>query len=75
MPQVDENSAQAQALGYRHDSNAVDAGKYPNHSPDQTCRKCALFTGNEGAQWGPCGIFPGKQVNADGWCSAFVRKA
>ena len=29
----------------------------------------------DGAEWRPCSLFPGKSVAADGWCSAWVKKA
>lgn len=75
MPKLAENDAQAQALGYRSDTNTVDASRFPNHAADQACANCTLFAGQAGDEWGPCGIFPGRQVNAGGWCSAYSRKA
>lgn len=42
---------------------------------DQTCAKCALVQGNDGDEWRPCQIFPGKVVNAAGWCSVWAAKA
>jgi len=30
--------------------------------------------GADGEQHRPCNIFPNKLVNADGWCSAWVKK-
>lgn len=61
-PMVDPASAQAQAL------------QYVEVSPDSTklCSGCALYTGAADADAGPCGIFPGMNVAAGGWCSAFV---
>ncbi|MDZ4729273.1 MAG: high-potential iron-sulfur protein [Xanthomonadales bacterium] len=74
-PHLSEDFPQAKALGYYNDSSAVDAAKYPKHTPDQICGNCVLYTGKAGDAWGPCGIFPGHQVNANGWCTAYVRKA
>ena len=34
-----------------------------------------LFQGKAGDAAGGCGIFPGLQVSAKGWCSAYVKKA
>ncbi|MDH5620575.1 MAG: high-potential iron-sulfur protein [Gammaproteobacteria bacterium] len=31
--------------------------------------------GNDGDEWRPCQIFPGKVVNAAGWCSVWAAKA
>ena len=72
---VEENEPQAQALGYTHDASKVDRQKYPNHQPDQTCANCNFFKGAQGAAWGPCDIFAGREVSAKGWCSAWVKKA
>lgn len=72
-PKVDENAPQAQALGYRHDAAAVDKAKYANFVEGSNCANCQLYQG--GDAWGKCGIFPGQVVNAEGWCSAWVKKA
>lgn len=75
VPRLAEDNPQAQALGYKTDTNTVDKARYPNHAADQACANCALFAGQAGQEWGPCGIFPGNQVNSGGWCSAYNRKA
>lgn len=66
-----EDDPTAVALGYKHKSSEVDSSKYSNHKADQLCSGCSLYTGGKEA-WGGCAIFPGKQVAADGWCSAYV---
>lgn len=71
--QVDPESAQAKALGYVHDAAAVDSAKYPHFVAGSNCGNCQLYQG--GDSWGGCGIFPGKQVNVNGWCSAWAKKA
>ncbi|MEF1220553.1 high-potential iron-sulfur protein [Photobacterium damselae] len=38
------------------------------------CANCALIQGKDGDEWRPCAIFPGKLVNANGWCSAYAPK-
>lgn len=65
LPPVDTESAQAKALQY-----VSESGK-----PGQLCKNCALYSGAEGADWGPCPLFPGNSVAAQGWCSAWVPKA
>ena len=75
MPHLDEADPQAVALGYKHDASKVDKKKFANFKEGETCANCQHFTGKAGDQWGPCAIFPGKQVNAKGWCSAWVKKA
>jgi hypothetical protein len=70
LPETDPT---AQALGYKADSNQVDAAKFPKHTPQQQCANCNFFQG-AGAT-GPCQLFPGKSVTAKGWCSAYAAKA
>lgn len=69
---VSEDDPAASALGYLHDSSAVDAAKYPQHKAEQLCDNCKLYTAGAEEGWGACGIFPGKEVNAKGWCAAWV---
>lgn len=68
---VDEKDPAAAALGYRHDAAKTDTAKYKNYAAGQTCANCVLYQGKPGEAWGPCQIFPGKQVAARGWCSAY----
>ncbi|MGE0311915.1 MAG: high-potential iron-sulfur protein [Lautropia sp.] len=74
-PMVDPKDPLAASLGYVEDASKVDAGKFPQHKPDQSCAHCQLYTGKAGDKSGPCGIFAGKQVSASGWCVSFVKKA
>lgn len=62
---VDPESAQAKALQYVAESEKEGQG----------CYNCALYTGAEGSDMGPCVLFPGAAVMAAGWCSAFAPKA
>lgn len=64
-PHLDPNDAQAKGLSYMHKSDKADS----------SCANCQLYTGDPAAEWGPCQIFPGKQVASAGWCSAWVKKA
>lgn len=75
LPQIDEADPTAAALGYKHDTTKVDAAKYPNHKPAQACANCKLVQGADADAWRPCSIFPGKTVNAKGWCAAYAAKA
>jgi hypothetical protein len=70
-----ENDPQAAALGYKHDTKAVDKQKHPKHDDSQRCDNCQLFQGKAGDEWAPCAIFAGKQVAGPGWCSAWIKKA
>jgi hypothetical protein len=71
---VSETEQQAQGLGYKHDASQVDKAKFKNYQPDQICGNCNFFKGKTG-DWGPCDIFAGRDVNAKGWCSAWVKKS
>lgn len=72
MPKVDEaNDATAKALGYKHDASTVDPARRADAS--MVCSSCQLFAAGENG-WGNCTLFPGKLVNANGWCSGWVKK-
>jgi len=75
LPQLDENDPMAQSMKYTHDTSNVDASTRANPAKDQTCANCALLQGDDGNVWRPCQIFPGKTVNANGWCSVWAPKA
>lgn len=60
---LDPQDALAKSLDYTHAS--ATAG--------QSCATCQFYAG--GAEWGDCAIFPGKQVNAKGWCKSWINKA
>ena len=66
LPELAETEPTAAALGYKADTTKVDAAKYPNN--------CNLVQGKDGDALRPCSIFPGKGVNAKGWCAAYVPK-
>lgn len=74
-PKVSESDPQAVSLGYKEDTTKVDAKKFPKHSKEQVCSGCQFFQGTSAEAYAPCTIFGGKQVNAKGWCSAYVKKA
>jgi hypothetical protein len=65
LPHLDPNDPQAKALEYVHASA----------NPDQHCKSCQLYNGEAGAEWGPCAVFPGKSVNAYGWCKSWLKKS
>lgn len=75
MPQLSEDDAMAQSMKYTHDASSVDPATRANPAEEQTCANCALVQGADGDTWRPCQIFPGKVVNADGWCAVWAPKA
>lgn len=75
MPHLAEDDPMAGSMKYTHDASTVAAGSRTNPAADQTCDNCALIQGADGDEWRPCQIFPGKLVNANGWCSVWSPKA
>ena len=75
MPKVSEDDPMAKGMRYTHDASTVDPSTRANPAPEQNCANCALVQGNDGDAWRPCQIFPGKLVNANGWCSVWAPKA
>ena len=75
MPKLTEDDPMAVAMKYTHDASTVDAASRANPAADQNCANCALIQGEDGAEWRPCQIFPGKSVAAAGWCSVWAPKA
>ncbi len=74
MPKIEESDPIAQSLKYVHDASIVDPAQRANPATDQDCTNCALVQGADGDEWRPCQIFPGKLVNAKGWCSVWAPK-
>ena len=72
---VDEKEPTAVALGYVANATKADTAKYKTYAAGQHCGACQLFQGQVNAAIGPCALFAGKQVNSQGWCSGFVKKA
>lgn len=74
MPHVSEDDPAAVALKYHHDASAAPrTNKAGTPAAKQHCSNCQLGQGDSG--WIACSIFPGKAVNANGWCTAWVPKA
>ena len=72
---VKDTDANAIALGYKTDGSKTDIKKYPKYAPSQNCANCSLYQAKAGDAAGACALFPGKQVAAKAWCSAWVKKA
>jgi hypothetical protein len=64
-PLVTSDDPTGKALGYV----AVSAVAGSN------CANCSQSKGDAGAKTLACNIFPGKQVNATGWCKVWAKKA
>lgn len=73
-PRLDEKDPVATALGYVSDARKVVVTKFPQFKAGSKCSNCLQLVGKQGDEWRPCNIFPGKLVNANGWCSVWVAK-
>lgn len=62
--QLQSDDPTAQALQYTPKSSKEGS----------QCGNCMYVQGNEGDANRPCAIFPGKLVNVNGWCSAWVKR-
>ena len=75
LPHVAANDPTAIALAYHENAKSVDAKAFPNYKPEQKCSNCLQSKGKDGDAWLGCNLFPGKLVNAGGWCKVYVKKA
>lgn len=64
LPPLGEDDPTAKALGYVE--NAA-ASTNPKHRAGAVCANCQFYRGGDGGR-GACQVFPGKSVNARGWC-------
>ncbi len=70
LPPLEPSDPMAKNFSYAVDTTKVDAAANPSHKADQTCATCAQFV----AATSGCNIFPGKSVQKNGWCKAWVKK-
>ena len=75
LPHLSVDDPMAVAMKYTEDASSVDPSARNNPAAEQNCANCALIQGNDGDEWRPCQIFPGKAVAAAGWCSVWAPKA
>jgi hypothetical protein len=71
LPHLSESDPTAKALGYVEDASKTTNAK---HKAGDSCANCQFFSGGSSA-YGPCQLFPGKAVNAKGWCVSHTVKA
>ncbi len=73
VPQVLEDDPIAAGLKYRHDATQAKRGDKAGIAAEQQfCSSCRFSEG--GGDWVACTIFPGKAVNARGWCTAWTPR-
>ena len=70
LPLVTGDDPVAKALRY-----VSDASKAPDAKPGSKCANCSNYQGTAGSAQGGCLLFPGKGVNAAGWCISWTAKA
>ena len=75
LPHLTAQDPQALALHYTEDSSKIDASKNPSHIADAKCANCRLYQGSSGDPFGPCQLYLGKAVSANGWCMGYQKKA
>ena len=69
LPSVSADDPIGKALKY-----VSDASKAPNAKPGSKCANCSNYQGTAASAQGGCLLFPGKAVNAVGWCSSWTIK-
>jgi hypothetical protein len=74
LPHLTTQDPQALALHYTEDAGKIDASKDPTHTGGAKCANCKLYQGSNGEPFGPCQLYPGKAVSANGWCMGFQQK-
>lgn len=70
LPHVSESDPTAKALAYVEDASK---STNPKHTAGSVCANCQFYSGGP-TGYGPCQLFPGKAVNAKGWCVSHTPK-
>jgi High potential iron-sulfur protein./TAT (twin-arginine translocation) pathway signal sequence. len=70
LPHLAESDPTAKALAYVEDATK---SANPKYKAGDTCANCQFYSGGA-TGYGPCQLFPGKSVNAKGWCVSHVVK-
>ncbi len=70
LPPVSESDPTAKALAYVEDANK---STNPKRKPGDVCANCQFYGGGPTGR-GSCQLFPGKSVNAKGWCVSHAPK-
>lgn len=73
-PHLSLTDPTAVALAYHDDATKVDPKQFTSYTPGQMCSTCLQLKGEAGQSWRPCNLFPGKLVNAHGWCRVWVKR-
>jgi High potential iron-sulfur protein len=69
LPLVTADDPTGKALKYVSDASQASVTR-----PGSKCANCANYQGAAGSTEGGCLLFPGKAVQAAGWCSGWTAK-
>jgi hypothetical protein len=67
LPLLNPDDPDAKKVKYTENATTAKAT-----AKDNNCGNCALYEGTYKSAQGPCQIFPGQDVKAAGWCSAWA---
>lgn len=70
LPPLTDADPTAKALGYVENASKTTS---PKHVAGANCSNCMFYSGGPTGR-GPCKLFPGKSVNAKGWCVSHAAK-
>ncbi|TAL86202.1 MAG: High potential iron-sulfur protein [Rhodanobacter sp.] len=70
LPPLTDADPTAKALDYVPDASK---STNPKHKPGDDCSNCMFYSGGKTGS-GPCQLFPGKSVEAKGWCVSHSPK-
>ena len=70
---IDENAAEAAAVGYKLDATKVDTKRFPKYRAGEKCANCMAWLSKPTDAWGECSLFNGKFVATPGCCSSYMK--
>lgn len=70
LPHLSDKDPTAKAMSYVEDAGA---SKHALYRAGNICANCKFYNGPD-VGYGTCQLFPGKAVNAKGWCSSYTSK-
>lgn len=68
LPHLTDSDPTAKAMNYVEDAGAAKSALYKAGS---ICANCQFYHGPD-VGYGTCQLFPGKAVNAKGWCTSYT---
>jgi hypothetical protein len=75
LQHLSEDDPAAKALHYKQDATKAErTDKAGVPAQEQFCHNCTFIQSDSG-DWRPCQIFPGKAVNANGWCLSWMKQS